>query len=98
VPSRPDHWNLSEFDEWIDRWIEQESPDVELRLAVRAWLLSRLEDPYQGVRREPGFENLWSCTVPGTRRGWTAVVCSYFIFELTGTIRCNSLATLSWPA
>jgi hypothetical protein len=75
-----------------------ESPEVELRMAVRDWLLSRLDDPYQGVRLEPGFENFWSCVIAGTRRGWTAVVCSYFIFEATGTVRCNGLATLSWPA
>lgn len=89
--------NLSDFNEWVDRWIQLDSPDVELRLAVRAWLLSRLEDPYLGMKREPGFDNLWSCAIPGTRRDWTAVACSYFIFESTGTVRCNSLVTLSWP-
>jgi hypothetical protein len=66
-------------------------------MAVRAWLLSRLDDPYHGVRREPGFENLWSGVVPSTHRGWTVVVCSYFVFEAMGTVRCNSLATLNLP-
>ena len=85
-------WNLAEFEEWLNRWIAQESPSEDLRLAVAHWLLSRLEDPYQGMRREAeGHPNLWFGMVQ-------AVYCSYLIFEQTGTVRCNSLSTLSWPA
>ncbi len=83
MPDRQTGWNLSEFDEWVDRWIEMESPGSELRLAGRFRLLSWLDDSYQGMKRESGFDNLWSCIVPGTREKWTAVVCSYFVFETT---------------
>ena len=33
------------------------------------WLMSRLEDPYQGVTRADGFDNLWYGTVPGSAHG-----------------------------
>jgi hypothetical protein len=92
-------WNLSDFEDHLDRWIRQESPTEDLRVAVAHWLLSRIEDPYQGMRREPdGHPNLWFGMIPGTRHGNQAVYCSFLIFEQTGTVRCNSIATLSWPA
>jgi hypothetical protein len=47
VPKPAGGWNLSDFDERIDRWISIEAPDVDQRMALRAWLLSRLEDPYR---------------------------------------------------
>jgi hypothetical protein len=51
------------------------------------------------MRRESeGHPNLWFGMMPGTRRGSEAVFCSYMIFEQTGTVRCNSLTNLSWPA
>jgi hypothetical protein len=62
-------------------------------------VLSRFDDPYQGVHREPGFENLWYGAVPETRHdGDQVVVCSYWIEERTRTVRCDSIATLGLPA
>ena len=83
----------------MDLWESLSSPSDELRLLVTAWTLSRIEDPYQGMRREPGgHPNLWFGMVPGSRHGREAVYCSYLVFEQTGTVRCNSIATLGWPA
>jgi hypothetical protein len=62
-----------------------------------SWLFTRLEDPYVGVRREPTFDNLWFGAVPGSIRAGTVVACSYWIFESSRTVRCDSIATLSLP-
>jgi hypothetical protein len=66
---------------------------------VEAWIETRYDDPYQGVEREPGFENLWFGLIPGTydRRRDTVVVCSYTIEESTRTVRCNDITTLGYP-
>lgn len=99
MPKRDAGWNLAGFEEHLERWIQQESPSEDVRFAVASWLLSRIEDPYHGMRREPeGHPNLWFGMVPGTLQGHEAVYCSYLIFERTGTVRCNSVTTLSWPA
>ena len=58
----------------------------------------RLDDPYQGMRREPGFENLWVLHRAGYAPWLGRCRVLLFIFEATGTVRCNSLGTLSWPA
>ena len=51
-------------------WIERELPSDDLRLTVTAWILTRYDDPYQGVQREPGFDNLWFGEIPRPpRRG-----------------------------
>ena len=59
-------WQLKDFEESLDHWISLESPDDDLRLVVTAWVLTRFDDPYQGVRREPGFANLWFGPIPGS--------------------------------
>lgn len=62
------------------------------------WIFSRLDDPYQGVKREPGFPNLWWGVVPGTSHdGDKVVVCSYWVAESEHVVRCESLASISWP-
>jgi hypothetical protein len=62
----PSDWQLVRFLEHLNRWGEIESPDPDTRLVVTAWVMSRHEDPYRGVRREPGFPNLWFGKVPNT--------------------------------
>jgi hypothetical protein len=92
-------WQLEDFEERLDTWVALENPPDDLVREVLAWILGRYDDPYQGVRREPGFDNLWYGVVPGTAHGHERVVtCSYWITETTRTVRCNSIATLSWPA
>lgn len=91
-------WKLEGFIERLDEWIERESPGDDLRLAVTSWVLSRLDDPYEGVRREPGFPNLWFGVVPRTGHDDNrTVVCSYWIQETLRRVRCDSIAGLRWP-
>ena len=71
--------------------------DVALINGVGAWILSRFDDPYQGMRREPGFDNLWYGPVPGTLRGGEQVTCSYMIVESGRVVYGKSIATLSLP-
>ena len=91
-------WRLENFEECLDRWIDQDKPSGDLSLFVTGWLMSRLDDPYQGVLRADGFDNFWYGSVPGSEHGsYEVVVCSYFIEEDSRTVRCASIATLSRP-
>lgn len=91
-------WRLTDFEACLDRWIELEQPDQDLSLHVTAWVLGRHDDPYDGMRREPEFANLWFGAVPGSAHGDGLVVaCSLWIEEATRTVRCDSFATLSLP-
>lgn len=91
-------WQLRDFEYHADIWINTENPDQILINEVFEWILSRMEDPYQGVRREPGFDNLWYGPVPQANRQDTTVVASYWIVEGEHVVRCNSIATLNRPA
>jgi hypothetical protein len=94
---RPD-WRLEGFLDRLDAWVEQESPSDDTRLLVTAWIMTRYGDPYQGVRREKGFPNLWFGAVPDTEDGTgNTVACAYWIEESTRTVRRDSFATLSLP-
>lgn len=91
-------WRLEGFEDALDRWIDQEKPSIDLSIVVTAWIFTRREHPYAGVRREAAFENLWFGAVPGTIHDATSVVaCSYWIFESERRIRCDSFPTLSLP-
>jgi len=90
-------WQLKDFEESLDHWISLESPDDDLRLVVTAWVLTRFDDPYQGVRREPGFANLWFGPIPGSVQAGRIVVCSYLITDRERLVKCNSFATLRLP-
>ena len=57
-----------------------------MRFTVTEWILTRYDDPYEGVRREEGFPNLWFGIV--VRTGDAAVVCSYWIEESRHVVRC----------
>jgi hypothetical protein len=91
-------WHLEGFLEHLDAWTERESPPDDLLLIVTAWIMTRFDDPYKGVRREHGFPNLWFGPVPNSEDGTGAVVvCSYWIEEASHTVWCNSFATLNLP-
>jgi len=48
------------------------------------------------MQRRLDIPTLWFGAVPGTEApDGTVVTCSYFIFEDTRTIRCNTLASLT---
>jgi hypothetical protein len=98
LPEPPTTWRLENFLECLDRWSEQENASDDLRLVVTAWILSRFDDPYQRVRREPDFDNLWFGPVPGTLDATGRVIaCGYWISETTSVVRCDSIATLGYP-
>lgn len=91
-------WSLVGFGDRLDEWIALEQPSDSLRWTAAEWVLSRFDDPYVGVTRQPGFSNLWFGVIPGTAHHPDQVVaCSYWIEEGTRTVRCDSVATLSWP-
>lgn len=91
-------WRLEGFLDRLDAWAEREAPSDDLRLVVTAWVMTRYDDPYKGVRREKGFPNLWFGAVPNTDdHGSTVVACSYWIEESSRTVRCDSFATLGLP-
>jgi hypothetical protein len=92
-------WQLENFLERLDDWIAREGPAHDLVLVVTAWLLSRMEDPYQGARREAGFDNLWFGVIPNSGDHAGHVVgCSYWIFESRRAVRCDNFGLLNWPA
>lgn len=91
-------WTLENFLERFDAWVELKSPTDDLRCIVLAWILTRDDDPYQGVRREKGFANLWFGPVPNSRDGsGHVVICSYWIQESSRAVRCDNFGTLSLP-
>lgn len=93
TPYRPDG-----FDDHFDDWVVREQPSEHLRAAVLNWMLSRCEQPYDGVGREAGFENLWYGRVPGTEQGaGLVVVCAYFIHEREHRLQCSSIGTIGLP-
>jgi hypothetical protein len=60
--------------------------------------MTRYDDPYQGVRREKGFPNLWFGAIPDSADGdGNVVACAYWIAESNRVVRCDSFATLSLP-
>lgn len=98
MPSGVRRWTLENFIERFDAWAELESPTDDLRCIVMAWILTRDDDPYQGVRRETGFPNLWFGPIPDSHDGSGHVVtCSYWIEEARRTVRCDNFGTLSLP-
>ncbi|MGH3648238.1 MAG: hypothetical protein ACRDTM_13820 [Micromonosporaceae bacterium] len=91
-------WQLENFLERLDSWVARDAPSDDLRLIVTAWILTRYDDPYQGVRRESAFPNLWFGVVPNTADGLgTVVVCSYWIEEARRTVSCDNFGRLSLP-
>ena len=96
-PVVADPWRLQGFQERLDEWIDQETPEDWLRVVVVNWVLSRIDDPYDGVRREPGFDNLWFGVIPGSRDGDDVVCCSFWVYEVDHRVRCDRIATLGWP-
>ena len=90
-------WQLEGFSEQLDEWVELEQPEDWLRILVVNWVLGLINDPYQGLRRESGFDNLWFGVVPGSLNNDEAVCCSLWIDEAARRVRCDRIATLGWP-
>ena len=64
-------WRLIDVQVALDDWTRNESPHPALRRIVIEWLLTRQDDPYLDVRREPAFDNVterraptrWECLI-----------------------------------
>jgi hypothetical protein len=98
VPHPTAAWKLEGFLDRFDAWADLEDMTPDQRVFVIYWFMSRSEDPYQGVRREPGFPNLWWGAIPNSGDGkGNVVMCSYWIEESTRTVRCDNFGLLSWP-
>jgi hypothetical protein len=94
-PAQP--WALERFQEVLDAWAERDKPSVDLRFVVTEWVLSLFDDPYKSARRE-NAPNLWSVVVPGSAEDpYQVVFCSYWIEERRHVVRCDNIATLSYP-
>jgi hypothetical protein len=92
-------WATEGFLDQIDAWARRGSPHPDLLLIVLPWVMERSEYPYRGVRREPGFDNLWFGGIAGSEDAeGRIVVCSYWVFDELRLLRCNSVATLSAPS
>ncbi len=92
-------WRQAAFETRLDEWIELEGPSLHLRRLVTAWVLTRLENPYDGMQRQQGFANLWFGRIPGTYQpgDGTVVVCSLWIEESSRMVRCDRIGTLTIP-
>ena len=97
MPESPG-WRLVDFSTHIERWIAQDAPSIDLRVVVIDWLVSRADDPYQGVRRWPGADAWWHGEIPLTRTSDSrAVHVNYVIEERTHSVNRRGLATLDLP-
>jgi hypothetical protein len=56
-PERP--WQLLGTEDCLDRWHDREKPSPDLAFLVAEWLVSKMDDPHQGMRRVPDFPDLW---------------------------------------
>jgi hypothetical protein len=89
---------LDKFPERFGAWVELESPPDNVRRIVGNWILTRYDDPYQGVQRVEDKPNLWFGQIPNSRDGsGRVVVCSYWIEESSRTVRCDLFGTLRPP-
>jgi hypothetical protein len=101
VPERePRRWRLIGFQERFDEFLTAEglAGYGDLELMVLLWIHARARNPYEGVRREPGFDDLWWGKVPGSADNLGRVVtCAYFIHEADDTVQCAMFGWLSGP-
>jgi hypothetical protein len=92
---------LADFEERFEAWADRDNPSADLRFVVAEWILTRMEDPYEGAQREPGFPDLWSVRIRGTavgeRTAFTMVLCSFWINETEHRVACDNFATLGYP-
>lgn len=62
----PTFWRLENFIERLDAWIAVENPSEYVRIIVTEWVVTRFDNPYKDVSRQPDFPNLWFGPIPAT--------------------------------
>ncbi|KLL09636.1 hypothetical protein FrCorBMG51_23515 [Protofrankia coriariae] len=79
--------------------IVTESPADDPRRLVTPWIFTRIDDPYQGIRCEPGSPNLWFGPLPQSEHtGSGPALChSCWIEEGTHRVICDTFTTLTRP-
>lgn len=88
-------YELQGFLAAFDDWIMHTEVSVHRRVQTYAWVMTRVEHPYEGARREgPDY---WFATVPRTASEGQIVVCSFWIFEKSKTVKCDNFGILSLP-
>jgi hypothetical protein len=97
APDPSELWTLEQLDERFDAWVKQEAPSTDLCVYVLDWVMSRMGDPYDGARRQPGFSNLWFAPIPDTEHDGKQATCTYWIEEATRRVRFDMFATLDLP-
>jgi hypothetical protein len=98
VPDAALPWALELFLERMDLWVDDAKPTADLVIVVATWIQSRMDDPFDGVERVEGFEDLWFGAVPASDDGiGNVVTCSYWIKVSTRTVRCDLFSTSTWP-
>ena len=91
-------WKLELFVEKLDMLLTYEDVSTDLRFLILEWAFTRGDDPFAGVQREPGNDNLWHGTIPRSWDGKGHVIhCSYWVYVASNTVVCNSYGLLSWP-
>lgn len=94
----PRPWLLAGFDEWITRWVRDYAPTLSTIVAVRGWVLSRAEDPFDGAKFVKGSDDYLFCAIPGSMGEHGRVVtCAYWIHRDDRTVRCDTISAASWP-
>ena len=98
MPDAARPWTLQLFLERLELWADEVKPSAELVIIVATWIQGRMDDPFEGVRRVEGFENLWFGAIPGSDDGLGNVVtCSYWINVSGHAVRCDLFSTSTWP-
>ncbi|GAA2712918.1 hypothetical protein [Actinoplanes palleronii] len=98
MPDGGHPWLLSNFDRWISWWVQECEPPLRINITVRGWVVSRAENPFEGARFVPGFDDLLFAAIPGTLdEAGQVVTCTYRVIRADWTVYCSMIGTASWP-
>lgn len=97
-PDPPPLWTLRDFGDCLDAWTATERPPADLLIAINAWGLSLLEDPYRNAVRAEGLGgDIWFATIPGTFDGCHVVTLTFFVDALQHEVRCSYFGYVAPP-
>jgi hypothetical protein len=91
-------WQLVNFEDRLNRWLDLERPDPTIRRAVVEWIVDAADNVYAAARRHPEIgSNYWRVNVPKSQHDGQIVTCCFWVEEETRTVTCDTIATLSLP-